>query len=113
MARKSRKQRNVEQRERSENNRIENRERRRPSRDDLARVLLWQTIHGFQTRYENPRWALDALRDQIVDVLLVQHFDLRESEEMFEDLVVRYAKDILPFRIKRHLGRSPNSASKA
>ena len=104
MARKSRKQRNAEQRERSDRNRTENRERGRPSRDDIARVLLWQTIHGFQTRYQYPRAALDTLRNQIVDVVQVQGFDGWESEEVFEDLVVRYAAGIMPFRIKRHLG---------
>jgi hypothetical protein len=41
MTRKSKKQRNAEQAARQQSVRDEAKVRRRPSRDDLARVLLW------------------------------------------------------------------------
>ena len=44
MARKSIRQRNAEQRVRQQRVRDEARDHRRPTRDDIARTLLWQMI---------------------------------------------------------------------
>ncbi|CAD7047513.1 hypothetical protein RHAB21_03791 [Pseudorhizobium halotolerans] len=104
MSRKSRKQRNVEQLVRQQRVRDQAREKRRPSRDDVARMLLWLTIHGVQTRRRDVRAVLDRLRDEVVEGLERQRFSVRESEEVFEDLVAKYASGLFPFRPKRHLG---------
>lgn len=103
MARKSSRQRSEEQRVRQLELRKAAREARRPSRDDIARMLLWQMISGIQKKSSGKRDMLDKLRDQIVDGLESQGFDVRESEEVFEGLVKRYANGIRPFRRKLHL----------
>lgn len=105
MTRKSRKKRTEEQRVRSEKNRDDNRKDRRPGRDDIARVWLWRSIRGIQTRRKNPRADLDSMRNQIVDDLAHQLFSAREAEEVFEELAGRYANGIFPFRTKVHLRR--------
>jgi hypothetical protein len=102
MPRKSKKQRNAEQAVRQQNVREEAKARRRPSRDDLARVLLWQMIVAAQRR-EDARLALDKLSEAIVGELERQGFDVRESEDVFEDLADRYSDGLFPFRPKRHL----------
>lgn len=103
MPTKSRKQRNAEQASRQQRIRDEAKQRRRPSRDDLARMLLWQMITTAQER-SDVRLALDKLRDTITDGLEAQGFDLRQSEDVFEDLAHRYSDGLYPFRPKRHLG---------
>lgn len=102
MSRKSRKQRNVEQAARQQRVRDEAREKRRPSRDDLARVLLWQIITAAQAHKE-PYRALGKVRDSIVDDLERQGFNVRECEEVFHELADRYSDGLYPFRPKRHL----------
>jgi hypothetical protein len=99
MARKSRGQRNREQRERQAAVRAEAKARRKPGRDDFARVLLWQMIRAAQ-RDQNPHRKLDQLRDKMTDVLEKQGFALKEAEDVFEDLATRYAKGLNPFRPK-------------
>jgi hypothetical protein len=106
MARKPKKQRTEEQRVRQAEVRKAARKARRPDRDDIARMLLWQMILSIQTRSADKvamRDMLDELRNQIVDGLESQGFDVRESEEVFEDLVERYGNGIFPFRRKLHL----------
>ena len=103
MAKKSKKQRNLEQQLRQQRVRDEARTRRRPSRDDLARMLLWKIITRADTNKLGRRQALDRVRDVLVDGLELQGFDLRESEEVFEELAHRYADGLFPFRPKRHL----------
>lgn len=102
MPRKSKKQRNAEQVARQQRVRDDARDRRRPSRDDLARVLLWQMITAAQRRGD-ARVALDKLSEAIVGELERQGFDVRESEGVFEDLADRYSDGLFPFRPKRHL----------
>lgn len=85
--------------------RDEARERRRPSRDDLARVLLWQMITAAQAHKDSYR-ALGKVRDSIVDDLERQGFNVRECEEVFHELADRYSDGLYPFRPKRHLGRT-------
>ena len=84
MAKKSKRAIAEAQRARQQRVRDQARERRRPSRDDLARVLLWQMI-------------------MITEILELQGFDIRECEDVFDDLVKRYANGVFPFRRKRHL----------
>lgn len=103
MAKKS-KQATVEaQRVRQQRVRDQAHERRRPSRDDLARVLLWQMIMSADKYHLGRREGLDRLRDKIIDGLELQGFDVRESEDVFDDLAKRYANGVFPFRRKRHL----------
>ncbi|MBY2964310.1 hypothetical protein HF251_16705 [Rhizobium leguminosarum] len=102
MPRKSKKQRSAEQVARQQRVRDAAKARRRPSRDDLARVLLWQMITAAQGR-EDARLALDKLSEAIVGELERQGFDVRESEDVFEELSDRYADGLVPFRPKRHL----------
>ena len=69
MTRKSRKQRNVEQQVRQQRVRDEGREKRRPSREDVARMLIRLTVRGVQTRRRDVRAVLDRLRDEVVEGL--------------------------------------------
>ncbi|KGF68109.1 hypothetical protein LL06_18475 [Hoeflea sp. BAL378] len=103
MSKKSKNQRNAEQQVRQQRVRDEARTRRRPSRDDLARMLLWKIIISADTHRLGRREALDRVRNQLIDGLKLQGFDVRESEEVFEGLVHRYADGLFPFRPKRHL----------
>ena len=106
MPRKSKKQRSAEQVARQKRVRDAAKARRRPSRDDLARVLLWQMITAAQGR-EDARLALDKLSEAIVSELERQGFDVRESENVFEDLADRYADGLFPFRPKWHIKPRP------
>lgn len=102
MARKSIRQRNAEQRVRQQKVRDDAREHRRPTRDDIARTLLWQMIVTAKQKRKRDE-ILDRLCDEIVAELVLQGFDIRESEAVFEALADKYEPDIRPFRIKRHL----------
>lgn len=106
LTRKSKKQRNAEQAARQQNVRDEAKVRRRPSRDDLARILLWQMIVAAQGRKDAPL-ALDKLSEAIVVDLERQGFDVRESEAVFEELADRYSDGLFPFRPKWHLKPRP------
>ena len=105
MARKSIYQRNEEQRLRQSHVRKAAKELRRPSRDDLARMLLWQMINGLQhnKKVTNRQQELDNLCNMIVSGLVKQGFDEGQSEEVFDDLAKRYTSSLPPFRIKQHL----------
>lgn len=106
MASKPKKQRAEEQRVRQSGVRKAARKARRPDRDDIARMLLWQMITAIQKKSSDKRAMrdmLDKLRDQIVGGLEVQGFDVRESEDVFDGLAMRYANGLFPFRPKRHL----------
>ncbi|WP_375590277.1 hypothetical protein ABWH89_05685 [Hoeflea alexandrii] len=103
MSKKSQREINAEQRARQQRVRDEARNWRRPSRDDLARMLLWKMIMSAGKHRLGRREALDRLRDEIVDGLELQGFDVRESETVFEELAKRYADGLFPFRPKHHL----------
>lgn len=77
---------------------------RRPSRDDIARMFLWQTIVGVLKRRSDARAVLDKMREEIVDALTQQGFNESESLDVFDDLVRKYSDGLFPFRPKRHLG---------
>lgn len=103
MPRKSKTQRNVEQAVRQRRVREEAKARKRPSRDDLARVLLWQMITAALEQREPDR-ALGKVRDCRVDDFERLGFDVRETEQVFHELAERYSDGLFPFRPKRHLG---------
>lgn len=108
MARKPKKQRNAEQVVRQQRVRDAARTKRRPSRD-IARMFLWQMIAGVQNKRTDGRVVLDKLRNEIVEGLEQQGFDVRQSEDVFEALVDKYADGLFPFRPKWHL--DPDSDS--
>jgi hypothetical protein len=96
MSKRSQREINAEQRAGSRECGTRPRNRRRPSRDDLARMLLWKMIMSAGKHRLGRREALDRLRDEIVDGLELQGFDVRESEEVFEELAGRYADGLFP-----------------
>lgn len=102
MARKSIRQRNAEQRVRQQKVRDEARDHRRPTRDDIARTLLWQMIVTAKKKRKRDE-ILDRLCEEIVVELVLQGFDTSESEAVFEALAEKYEPEVRPFRIKRHL----------
>jgi len=106
MARMPPKQRKAEQRVRQKKTRDTARENLRPSRDDIARLLLWQKITGVNSNRRDRREVLDRLRNELVDGLVSQGFDARESEGVFEKLVHKYVNGPPPFRPKRHLKKA-------
>lgn len=101
MPRKSISTRNDEQRERQADLRRRNREKRRPTRDDVARIVLWQVITRVHEK-EMPK-AWERIADGIIDQLAEQGFDTRESELVIDDLVHRYTSGRGGFRRKTHL----------
>lgn len=105
MAKKSTHQRNEEQRLRQSQMRKVAKKLRRPCRDDLARMLLWQMINGLQQskKATNRQQELDNLCNMIVGGLVRQGFDEGQCEDVFDDLAKKYASSLPPFRIKRHL----------
>jgi hypothetical protein len=111
VARKSSQQRAIEQRDRSKRDRKAAVAIRKPSRDDIARTALWLYIRGAWLADKNPRELLDIVRNNIVDQLVAQGFDLRQSEERFEELAQKYKSALPPFRIKRHLQKRRDATS--
>lgn len=105
MVKKSIHQRNEEQRLRQQNIRQCAKELRRPNRDDLARMLLWQMINGLQhnKKTANRQQELDKLCNMIVGGLVRQGFDEGQCEDVFDAIAKKYASSLPPFRIKRHL----------
>jgi hypothetical protein len=81
MAKQTREERNERQRIRQLSVRKTAQKLKKPSRDDIARMLLWQMITGIES----------------------QGFDGQQSEDAFEALVDKYAKGGSPFRRKLHL----------
>lgn len=113
MARKTKKQRLEEQRVRQAAVRDEARQRRRPDRDDLARMMLWLAIrdaHAEAAKQRSQR-PHDLLCGILVDCLKTQGFDIREIEDVYAKLEAKYRTQQMPYRIKRHLGRSSVDAA--
>ena len=100
--RKTKKERNAEQAERQQQVRKDAKARGRPSRDDLARVLLWQIITAAQAHKDTDR-ALGKVRDSLTNDLERQGFAVRECEEVFHEIADRYSVGLYPFRPKWHL----------
>jgi hypothetical protein len=107
MAKQTREERNEQQRVRQLSVRKTAKEQKKPSRDDIARMLLWQMITGIQKNKETDkagkREMLDKLLKRTVNGLESQGFDGQQSVETFEALVDKYAKGGSPFRRKIHL----------
>jgi len=101
MARQTQEQRNALQRERQQRLRDRHRAERRPDRDDVARAMLFWTITSYLEQ-GRPDW-IEELADAVVGLLVDQGFDERACDEVFDDLVDRYARDDQPFRSKPHL----------
>lgn len=99
---KTEKQRNAEQAIRQQLVRENAKARCRPSRDDMARVLLWQIITAAQS-YNDADRALGKVRDSLTNDLERQGFAVRECEEVFHEIAERYSDGLYPFRPKRHL----------
>lgn len=111
MARKPKAVRNEEQRRRQSELRQRNREKCRPSRDDVARVVLWQVITRVHHAGKTEEWhrILDGILEQLVE----QGFDERESDLVIEELVERYTSGRGGFRLKRHLEDAGEPSSDA
>ncbi|CAN7666871.1 hypothetical protein LJR030_002875 [Rhizobium sp. LjRoot30] len=107
MPKKSKNQREAEQRVRQQGVRDNAREARRPSRDDIARMLLWKTISDAHKSGKAGPPFLKEIADDIVDGLTRLGFDDQQSYDVFDELVRKYADGLFPFRPKRHLGRGP------
>lgn len=103
MARKSIAARNRDQTKRQRKLRDEARKARRPDRDDLARMVLWQLIHQGLRRGKEGQQMLDIVYDQACGGLVQQGFAEREVELLWDSLVARYRSGEWPFRRKRHL----------
>jgi hypothetical protein len=107
MPAKSKKQRNAEQARRQHDVRKNARTVRRPSRDDIARLWLWQVITDAQKGGEQGKVLIAKMADKIVTGLERQGFDDYESYDVFDGLVRKYSDGLYPFRPKRHLGAGP------
>ncbi|MGQ2908755.1 MAG: hypothetical protein ACT6QU_12450 [Aliihoeflea sp.] len=105
MARKPVTERNEEQRVRQAELRRRNREKRRPTRDDVARALLWKAIDDIRTDEHWRHWR--KLHDAILAILVGQGFDERESDIVIEDIVERNRGGRGGFRRKLHLMATP------
>ena len=104
MARKTIKQRNEAQRLQQSKTRQTAKDLRRPSRDDLARMLLWQMITCIQNNKSADKHSdLNKLCNKIVGGLVQQGFCEQESEDIFDTLMRKYASGLSPFRRKDHL----------
>jgi len=99
----------AEQRERQQVYRKRIKSERRPSRDDIARVLLHVVITRSAAR--DKLEELEKFGDLIVDRLVEQGFDKRVSYDAFDQLVDKYVKQGWEFRRKTHIGHDlPNDA---
>lgn len=98
---KTTKQKNAAQRERQQQLREQARRERKPSRDDVARVLLYWTITGSAGKGQME--TLLRVEDEIVGRLVEQGFDEGKAYEVFDDLIERYTKRRWEFRRKVHL----------
>ncbi len=78
-----------------------NRDDRRPTRDDVARIVLWQVITRVYGKARKDVW--ERIADGIIEELVGHGFDERESELVIEDLVQRYTSGRGGFRRKTHL----------
>lgn len=75
---------------------------RKPTRDDIARALLFWVVTENLKRGRQDR--LDDLQDHTVDRLVAQGFDRRAADAAFDDLVEKYRDGWTPQR-KVHLKR--------
>jgi|GEM_PF-927736 len=107
MTRKSKKQRKAEQAVRQRLVREAAREKRRPTRDDIARLWLWQVIIDAQSHDVKGKTLISKMADKIVAGLEQQGFDDQESYDVFDQLVRKYSDGLYPFRPKLHFATDP------
>ena len=89
------------QRERQQRTRDRHKRERKPSRDDIPRVLLHTII---MRSYEQEQMhMLDGLFDVIVVGLKAQGFDKDASYSVIDDLIEKYTKSKWQFFRKLHL----------
>lgn len=98
---KTTKEKNAAQRKRQKQLREQAKQDRKPSRDDIARVLLHWTITGSAGKGQME--TLLRVEDSVVGILVDQGFDERKAYEVFDDLIERYTKRRWDFRRKVHL----------
>jgi hypothetical protein len=79
---------------------------RKPSRDDIARVLLHFAIAENLKRGREQE--VFRLQDQVVNGLVAQGFDRAASNEAFEELIDKYRSG-WDFQRKPHLGAADSS----
>ncbi|MGP3713263.1 hypothetical protein ACS5UA_20825 [Brucella sp. RRSP16] len=89
------------QRERQKEYRARLRAERKPTRDDVARVLLHFMI--VKAVKSGNRDGVEKLIDMLLDGLADQGFDKDASLDVIDDLIVRYTKRRWDFRRKVHL----------
>lgn len=111
MPAKSKSQRTAEQRVRQKRVREKAKAARRPSRDDIARMFLWQVISDAMKDADDGRLLIKKMADKIVGGLERQGFDDQESYDVFDDLVRKYSDGLFPFRLKRHLDKQHEPSS--
>jgi hypothetical protein len=99
----------AEQRERQQVYRKRIKSERRPSRDDIARVLLHVVIT--RSAAKDKLDELEKFGDLIVDRLVEQGFDKRVSYDAFDQLVDKYVKQGWEFRRKTHITNEPPTDS--
>lgn len=78
-----------------------------PSRDHIARTALWLWISNTWVTDPDARTTLYLMRDDIVDDLVIQGFDLKKSLDVFDYLAEKYRSGERPFLIKRYLQEAP------
>ncbi|PWL16590.1 hypothetical protein DKP76_16600 [Falsochrobactrum shanghaiense] len=89
------------QRERQKDYRDRLRAERKPTRDDIARVLLhFMIVKAVKSGNQD---GTEKLIDMLLDALADQGFDKDASLEVIDDLIVRYTKSGWDFRRKVHL----------
>ena len=89
------------QRERQKRHRLIQRARKRPGRDDIARVALhWMLTRAAET---DMLGHLAKIEEVLVARLVEQGFARAESFEVFESLIDKYVAEAWSFRRKPHL----------
>lgn len=89
------------QRERQKEYRNRLKADRKPTRDDIARVLLhFMIVKAVKSGNQD---GMEKLVDMLLDALADQGFDKEASLDVLDDLIVRYTKRGWDFRRKIHL----------
>lgn len=105
--RKKQEERLRKQRERQQKVRERNKLQRKPSRDDIARVLLHMIImRSYET---NQMQMLDRYCDMIVSRLQSQGFDKIASYSVLDELIEKYTKSNWQFYRKLRLKNTDTS----
>ncbi|MEJ5022949.1 hypothetical protein WH297_24925 [Ochrobactrum vermis] len=90
------------QRERQKNYRDRLKADRKPTRDDIARIVLHFMVL-LASEADDPR-SLDQLINRVLEALKEQGYDEDASLDVLDDLIAKYTKTNWGFRRKMHLG---------